>query len=174
MYPVQPLNFLWSEPVVAYINLLYLFQKHYGRFKACSGYAVLASQNGTLLMLFIYIPHLVSSSAMNIKLQNFTLTRNRIETTYMEIVIQEYCPETPVHHFCQLTTRSRDTFFGRPAVNYPFPGHMWRAMSLIVASRVGRNQMNWRRQYFQPPLRCGWQYGPLWFRFLRSHSQIVP
>lgn len=122
MYTVQPLNFRRSEPVVAYINLLYLFQKHYGRFKACSGYAVLASQNGTLLMFFIYIPHLVSSSAMNIKLQNSTLTRNRIETMYMKIVIQEYCPESPVHHFCQLITLSRDTFFWSSGSEPPVPG----------------------------------------------------
>lgn len=173
MYTVQPLNFRWTEPVVAYINLLYLFQKHYGRFKACSGYAVLASQNGTLLMFFIYVQHFVSSSAMNIKLRDSTLTRNRIETMYgncdTEILPRNArAPLLPVNYPFQVT------FFGRPAVNYPFPGHMWRAMSLIVASRVGRNQMNWRRQYFQPPLRCGWQYGPLWFRFLRSHSQIVP
>lgn len=126
---------------IAYINLLYLFQKHYGRFKGCSGYAVLAKQNDTLLIFFIYVQHFDSSSAMNIKLQDSTLTRNNPKPC-MEIVIQEYSPEMPVHHFCPLTTRSRETFFGRPAVNYPFPGHMWRAMSLIVASRVGRNQMN--------------------------------
>lgn len=159
MYTVQPLNFRWTEPVVAYINLLYLFQRHYGSFKACSGYAVLASQNGTLLIFFIYVQHFVSSSALNIKLQNSTLTRNRKETMYEN---------------CDTGILPRNARASLLPVNYPFPGHMWRAMSLIVASRVGRNQMNWRRQYFQPPLRCGWQYGPLWFRFLRSHSQIVP
>lgn len=68
-------------------------------------------------MFFIYVQHFVSSLAMNIKLLDSTLGRNRIETMYGN---------------CDTGILPRNARAPLLPVNYPFPGHvLWSSGSKL-------------------------------------------
>lgn len=114
--------------------------------------AVFESQNGTLRMFFNF---LFNNEHIKIPPLMIRLFLHRLYNLALNFVwklwYKNFYPEPPAHHFClsvyyqfpghMRSTSSRDKCGGL-SVNYPFPGHMGRAMSLIVARRVGRNQMN--------------------------------